>query len=197
MTSATNYEHQADRGPRKPGRLRSLPLNLTGAITGVLAFAVLAAGCGGSNGPSSPVASSGGPLAKALAYTRCMRSHGIRDFPDPTTPTGGGVTFHLNRSPGSDLNRNNPTFHAASQSCQTLSPAGQQAASAPTKQIAKEVRWARCLRSHGVPDFPDPNSSGAIDSAKFDPTSPAFQRASAACKSLEPSGPVAAAPGAP
>jgi len=125
-----------------------------------------------------------------------MRRHGVHDFPDPSTPSGGGVTFHLGGGPGSDLNRNNPTLEAASQACRTLLPGGQ-AGAASTTQIAEEVRWAECLRSHGVPDFPDPNRSGAIDSAKLNPASPAFQRANAACKSLQPSGPVAAAPGAP
>jgi hypothetical protein len=198
MPSDSNHEHHAGRVPRRAGRRRSRLLKQTAAMmTGVLALAVLAAGCGSSNGPSSSTASSRGPLATALAYTRCMRSHGIHDFPDPTTPPGGGVTFQFNGGAGSDLNQNDPTFQAASQACRTLSPGGQHAPTAPTGQTAEEVKWAHCLRSHGVPGFPDPNSSGAIDSAKFDPTSAAFQKASAACKSLQPSGPVAAAPGAP
>jgi hypothetical protein len=197
MSSDSNHEHQAGHVPRGAGRRRSRPLKRTAAMTGALALTVLAAGCGSSNSASSSTASSGGPLATALAYTRCMRSHGIHDFPDPTMPAGGGVTFQLNRGAGSDLNQNDPTFQAASQACRTLSPGGQQAPTAPTRQIAEEVKWAHCLRSHGVPGFPDPNSNGAIDSAKFDPSSPAFQKASAACKSLQPSGPVAAVPGAP
>ncbi|MHB1861289.1 MAG: hypothetical protein ACYCUM_14575, partial [Solirubrobacteraceae bacterium] len=51
--------------------------------------------------------------------------------------------------------------------------------------------------SQNQASFNNPNSEGAIDSAKFDPTSPAFQKASAACTSQQPSGPVTAAPGAP
>jgi hypothetical protein len=197
MTSAPNHEDHAEHVPRGPGRRPSLPINRTAATAALLGLAFFAAGCGGSNSPSSSTTSSGGPLTVALTYARCMRSHGIHDFPDPTTPPGGGASFQVNGGPGSDLNRNNPTFRTASQACRTLSPRGQQAPAASTKQIAEEVRWARCLRSHGVPGFPDPNSNGAIDSAKFDPASPAFQRASAACKSLQPSGPVAAVPGAP
>jgi hypothetical protein len=197
MTKALNHEYDAEHLPREPGRRRSLSFKRMAAMTGALVLTVLTAGCGSSNGPSSSTASSGGPLVRALAYTRCMRRHGIHDFPDPTTPPGGGVTFQFNGGAGSDLNQNDPTFQAASQACRTLSPGGQQAPTAPTRQIAEEVTWARCLRSHGVPGFPDPNSSGAIDSAKFDPTSAAFQRASAACKSLQPSGAVSAVPGAP
>jgi hypothetical protein len=162
-------------------------------MTGSLGLAVLAAGCGGSKAPD--VAGSGSSKAQALAYSRCMRSHGVSDFPDPTTPAGGGVAFQINGGPGSDLNQSNPTFKAASQACRGLLPGGQQPATAPSPNIAAELTWARCLRSHGVPSFPDPNNQGAFDSSKFDPTSPAFQSASNACKSLQPTGAVSAVPG--
>jgi hypothetical protein len=191
MTSACNDRHDAEHVPRGPDQRLPGPRKRTAAMTGALALTVLVAGCGSSNAPSSVSALSGGPQAKALAYTRCMRNHGVQAFPDPTTPPGGGATFQIN------LNQNTPTFKAASQACRTLLPGGQQAPTMSAQQIAAEVKWAQCLRSHGVPGFPDPNSEGAIDSAKFDPTSPAFQKASAACTSLQPSGPVSAVPGAP
>lgn len=197
MPNRAIHRQYTEHIPPGPGRRRSSAPKRTAAMTGALALAVLATGCGSSNGPSSSTTSSREPLAMALAYTHCMRSHGIHDFPDPTTPAGGGVTFQVNGGPGSDLNQNNPTFQTARQACRTPLPGGQQAPTATTKQIAEELGWARCLRSHGVPGFPDPDSNGAIDSAKFDPTSPAFQRASADCKALQPSGPIAAAPGAP
>jgi hypothetical protein len=170
---------------------------MAAAITSAVALAVLATGCGSSTPGNSVMTSSRGQLAMAVAYTRCMRANGIHDFPDPTTPPGGGVAFRINGGPGSDLNQNNPTFRTAGRACRKFSPARQQAPAASTEQIAEEIRWARCLRSHGVPGFPDPNSNGAIDSAKFDPTSPSFQRASTACESRQPSGPIVAVPGAP
>ena len=144
-------------------------------MTALLGLALLTAGCGGSNGPS--VAGSGSNKAQFVAYAQCMRSHRVSDFPDPTTPPGGGVAFSIHAGPGSDLNRTNPTFKAANQACRTLLPGGQQAPTQSSPKIAAEVTWARCLRSHGVPSFPDPNSQGAFDSSKFDPTSPAFQTA--------------------
>ncbi len=170
-------------------------MRLTVAIAAVLGFAVIAAGCGGTNQPGN--AGSGSTKAQFLAYSRCMRSHGVLDFPDPTTPAGGGVAFSIDGGPGSDLNPNNPKFKAANRGCQPLLPAGVQSATPASPKVAAEVRWARCLRSHGVPSFPDPNKQGAFDSAKFDSSSPAFQTASEACKSLQPSGAVAAAPGQP
>src|SRR5579863_1798051 len=134
-------------------------------FVGTLALLVLlAAGCGGSKSPGA--AGGGSPslvMAKFEAYATCMRSHGIPDFPDATTSPGGGVSFQINGGPGSDLNRNNPTFKAANQACQSLLPSGgSQAPAASPQKIAAEVKWAQCMRSHGLPNFPDPNSQGAF-----------------------------------
>ena len=124
-----------------------------------------------------------------------MRGHGVSDFPDPTTLPGGGFAFQMDAGPGSDLNHNDPTFKAANQACRVLGPGGNRSTAPPSADIAAELSWARCLRSHGVPSFPDPNSQGAFDSSKFDDTSPAFHTASKACKSTEPTGPVSAVAG--
>jgi hypothetical protein len=48
-----------------------------------------------------------------LAFSACMRAHGIKDFPDPN---GGGI--RLSGTPGSDLNPNNPQFQTAQAACQ-------------------------------------------------------------------------------
>jgi hypothetical protein len=193
MTSTSNDEEHAERVSRGPGRHRSLAITWTVATAAVLGLAVLAAGCGGSNSPSA--AGSRSNRAQFLAYARCMRSHGVSDFPDPTTPPGGGVAFSIQGGPSSDLNRNNPTFKAADRACRALLASGQQAQTPSAPNITAGVRWARCLRSHGVASFPDPNSQGAFDSSKFDPSSPAFQTSSKACKDQQPSGAVSAVPG--
>ena len=48
-----------------------------------------------------------------LAFSACMRAHGLKDFPDPSN---GGL--QIQSSPGSDLNPSNPTFQKAQQACQ-------------------------------------------------------------------------------
>jgi hypothetical protein len=125
-----------------------------------------------------------------------MRNHGIPDFPDPTTSPGGGVSFQINGGPGSDLNHNDAKFMAAGKACRALLPgAGQAQAPLSPKKITAEVIWARCMRSHGLPGFPDPNSQGAFDSSKFHENSPTFQTASKTCKSQQPTGPTPVVPG--
>jgi hypothetical protein len=117
-----------------------------------------------------------------------MRSHGVSGFPDPTVQ-GGSVTFQ------GSFNQNSPTYQTAAKACQSLMPGGQQGSPVSAQHLAAEVKWAQCIRSHGVPAFPDPNALGEFDSSKYDPTSSIFQTASQACKSRQPSGSVGAVPG--
>lgn len=192
MGSATDQQRQAEQVLRGPGRRGSLL-----ALAALIGLAAMAAGCGGS---PSPGASGGGEhpsvLARFDAYATCMRRHGIQDFPDPTTSPGGGVAFQINGGPGSDLGRANPRFVAAGKACRGLLPGGGTApAPLSAQRIAGEVTWARCMRAHGLPGFPDPNSQGAFDSSRFDESSPAFQTASNACKSRQPTGPTPVVPG--
>ena len=68
--------------------------------------------------------------------------------------------------------------------------AGTGTATGPTDNHAADstaLRYANCLRTHGVPSFPDPTfpaSGGALIGAPptaFNGGSPAFKRAMAAC----------------
>jgi hypothetical protein len=52
-----------------------------------------------------------------LAFSTCMRAHGLKDFPDPSS---GGLRIHV--QPGSDLDPNNSTFRNAQQACKGLLP---------------------------------------------------------------------------
>ena len=50
------------------------------------------------------------------------------------------------------------------------------------------VAFAECMRAHGMPNFPNPGNGSAFGppGSGVDPTSPQFQRALEACKSLAP-----------
>lgn len=52
-----------------------------------------------------------------LQLSMCMRSHGIKDFPDPS---GGGLSVRIH--PGSDLDPSNPRFKSAQDACQKYLP---------------------------------------------------------------------------
>jgi hypothetical protein len=67
-------------------------------------------------------------------------------------------------------------------------------ASSPSKVMSAALGYANCMRSHGVPDFPDPNSQGEFQLrpvrvehehttplADLVPSSPPFQGAERAC----------------
>jgi hypothetical protein len=85
-----------------------------------------------------------------------MRANGVPDFPDPSA--GGGAPFPI----AAGANPAAPAFRAAQAKCQKLGglPAIFGSTTHPTAQtLAKLVKIARCMRAHGVPQFPDPRTS--------------------------------------
>jgi hypothetical protein len=190
-----------------PPRTRLLVAAL---LSGVLALA----GCGGSSSPTiahlssgkgAPAANSGGggssPKSGAsleqamLAYAKCMRSNGVPNFPDPTA----GGSFLV----GAEMDRSSPAFKAAQAKCHKLMPGGGigSGPSPSAQTLMHYLKVARCMRQHGVYDFPDPRTSvpsnpfgsgggGVISDIEgvilvfpstIDQQSPVFMRASAAC----------------
>jgi hypothetical protein len=140
---AMNNDIGGNRGPRRAAFL---------AV--VAAVAVLAAACGGSTSSSSADAGVSAAYRQALAYSQCMRTHGVPDFPDPNA---NGTTVI---SPSSPINSSSGQFQAASNACQNLQPGGDATPPAQTPQeLAQSLRLAQCMRTHGVPDFPDPGSA--------------------------------------
>ncbi|MGH2883751.1 MAG: hypothetical protein ACRDPA_13830, partial [Solirubrobacteraceae bacterium] len=108
------------------------------------------AGCG-FTGSSSEAASSGGPPSPAvtsafLKFARCMRSHGVPNFPDP------GSTGGIQLTPGSGLNPASPAFQSAQGQCKKLLPGGGPKAAKAPPPSASDVRaaltWAQCVRKH-------------------------------------------------
>lgn len=116
---------------------------------------VLAA-CGSSAGVGATNASAN----SAFALTRCMHSHGITNFPDPTTGPGG-QGFPITSQPGqaavtvAGITFSGPAFRAAEKACRLF---GGGTSPPPISESQKEAMLARarCMRQHGVPNFPDP-----------------------------------------
>jgi hypothetical protein len=56
----------------------------------------------------------------ALEFSKCMRAHGLPNFPDPTFTTGGGIGIKIQANGG--LNPNDPTFKKAQEACRGRLP---------------------------------------------------------------------------
>jgi hypothetical protein len=171
--------------------------SVTAAAIATAGLALLVAACGGSPGAhvaqlgssTTQSSSSSPPAASAqqngqLGFARCMRSHGVPNYPDPSR--SGLVKESLQQ-----LGVSSSRFQSASSDCNHLLPNG---GSGPTPTQVQQVkaqgrRFAQCVRSHGVPTFPDPGSDGRIsDPASFgiDQGAPKFQAANQACRRDRP-----------
>lgn len=126
--------------PGRSGPRRAL------ALAALAATALLVAACGGN---SPPGATGSTQYQKALAFSKCMRAHGALGFPDPTSQGTITVTQAL---------LNNPQIHSAAPSCKNLLPRGavQIPAGLQRKLETQALQYTACMRSHGVPNFPDP-----------------------------------------
>jgi len=152
------------------------------SVTGV---ALAAAACGGSSGANvaqvGTTNSANTPhLHDPQAFSACMRSHGVATFPDPDS----SGTIHVPSSID-DL----PTAKAAYHACRNLAPSeGSITGQGPAMQQNQLLAFAKCMRSHSVPAFPDPQAvNGHLNipdtHGQIDPSSPIVAAAMAACRS--------------
>lgn len=143
------------------------------------------ANLGPSKGPSGSTSRSAG--GSALAYSQCMRAHGVPAFPDP----GPNGELRLQAGPGTGIDPNSSTFKAAERACQSLRPTV--SAEQQHKSYEAELKFSKCMRAHGVTQFPDPQPDGRMQiQAKpgtgLDPQSSLFQAAQRACQKYLPGG---------
>jgi hypothetical protein len=177
---------QPASGPRG-GHRHILSISLA-----ALGCAAIVAGCGGSSPSDATGATTTAGKPSQFALSKCMRSHGVPNFPDPTAgPGGGGLSIRESVGGGGTLTVNGvtmsgPAFQSAKKACKQYLPGG---GGPPPPLTASQKRQvlalAHCMRTHGVPNFPDPNFAGGGIKSQLptgvDPQSPAFQKAVAAC----------------
>lgn len=176
-----------ERGRNRLRRASIVAASLSG-------LSLLAVGCGGSSSSSGvahvgSTTSTGSKPRSGISFSKCMRSHGVPLFPDPNSK--GRI------SPGRGIDANSPLFRAAQNACRSLLPKGGSFSAGGThlspQQQAQMLRYARCMRSHGLPKFPDPSSHGsALEPDQVDLDSPQFKSADQACRSLRPKLPAGA-----
>ena len=183
----------------------------------LVSAALLLAGCGGGSsssgiarlssntsgssaadgaGKSATSESSASAQQKMVAYSQCMRTHGVAEFPEPTE---GHLLIHSANHNGhvTGVNPQSPRFQAAQKVCGKLLPnGGAPSAAEQAKAQESALKFSQCMRTHGVPNFPDPTFAGGAVRMKlktggangFDPESPRFRGAQKACQSIAPGG---------
>jgi hypothetical protein len=181
-------------------------LRIVATVIATVALTLLAAACG--DGPAS-TASGGSPDAggtasslSAVAYSSCMRSHGVPNYPDP------GDGGQLPKASAQQLGVSSSRLQVAEQACQQLYPTDggsfqqliqecETTGDCPQAVVQRALNvmreYAQCMRSHGVPNFPDPtidsggrpffNVSGAGISHQYT-HSPQFAAQDAECERL-------------
>jgi hypothetical protein len=125
--------------------------------------ALISAGCG-SNAPSKTGTASSGAKTKltardkAVKFSECIRAHGVSDFPDPDAKNQ--FQYGVSVSPA--------VWKQATTACKDLQPPGTLSSKRTPKQQSASLRFAQCIRDHGVKDFPDPvNGEPMIDTYKI------------------------------
>jgi hypothetical protein len=185
-----NDSSSRGRGPRRPWLRRAA------ALAALALIALLATACGGGSSPAASATGGSTRQQAALAYARCMRAHGVPDFPDPDT----NGDFHLSDnqqgggSKGSGSNSVSSQETAADHVCHHLLAAGPQLNAAQNQHaLSQLVKYAQCMRAHGVPNFPDPHTTNGgigvpsgigFDMSGIDQNSPQYRSAEQACQSL-------------
>ena len=143
------------------------PSGTAAAAIATTVLALLTVACGGSNSPGAAGRGSPGNsiVTSAVAYSACMRSHGVPSYPDPGSdgnlPKGSAQAFGISNS----------QYQAAERACRHLLPSSDTGFTASLTQcletgdcphdvvqraLTEGLRFARCMRNQGVPNWPDP-----------------------------------------
>jgi hypothetical protein len=162
--------NDSTRVMRRSRRAWPRPARTAAAIIATAALAWLAAACSpssaGSGGPPDARGSANSP--SAVGYSHCMRSHGVPNYPDPDS---SGV---LPKVSAQEVGVSSSQLQEARRACQNLLPNTGGALTAnslrqceltgdcPQALVQQALndgrKFARCMRSHGVPNWPDPTT---------------------------------------
>jgi hypothetical protein len=143
---------------------------------------LLAVACGSS---PAPAASLGQALyARELTYSRCMRWHGVPDFPILKQGPRGSL-IHPVSPPSGMLTA--PGYDAAFRACLKLAVIGGGSPARYRALALKGLQQSECMRAHGITGYPSPGAlDGGLHEPDFtaiglDPHTLQFQAAGRAC----------------
>jgi hypothetical protein len=123
-------------------------------LTALAVVALIGTGCAnGSAGNGNTHTKQSTARAQGVKFAQCMRHHGVSQFPDPDASGELTVDAVVN---GSSLDPNGPAWKAAIRACKNLQPPGFTGHKRSGGQQRGAIKFAQCIRGHGVQDFPDP-----------------------------------------
>ena len=170
---------------------------------GVVSLASPSGSPGESAAPAAPV----DPEEAMLAFTKCMKEHGVDiQVAQIVDGSSGGVQVGGGPDAGTEVQPVQPgngefdpkVMEEADKACRDLLPAsgmGDPNATMDPAQADQILKFAQCMRDHDV-DFPDPQFSGnsvtiqmgGDGEGAIDPDSKVYQDARAACGEEMPGG---------
>lgn len=129
----------------------------------------------------------GNPTQLLDEWASCVRAHGDPNQADPTIDAN--KVIHITFPPGANDNGPVSIGKGSNNPCDAYLTAASTAlrGGKPLERPdpAKLEKFSECMRSHGVPDFPDPNGGGLSiqvhPGSDLSPQSPTFQNASKLC----------------
>jgi hypothetical protein len=118
-----------------------------------------------------------------------MRSHGIPDFPDPDS------SGQISKEEILQLGVSASVLKTAQRACMRLWPYQAPAQAQQRQQLTGDLKFAQCMRSHGLPNFPDPTTGPdgpyfalSVSKDGFDPHSPQILAKAHECLHVLPAG---------
>jgi hypothetical protein len=141
----------------RPRRAWPPAARIAAIIITTATLALPLAACGGPAGSPAAGGSASSPatnLQKAVAFSRCVRDRGVPNWPDPTS------SGQIAKESARQLGVSNAQLQVALNACQHLLPNTGNIDDNPAalNQWWSQLRqFARCMRSHGVPNWPDPS----------------------------------------
>jgi len=144
----------------------------TSAVLLTALLAIGPAGCtaGGRSASADPSASAATDRHQLLAlgqqWVQCLRSHGLTRMPDAQLSADGYLEFVA--QPGYDWKNELRQHKTVISACQSIEDSYPPNAFRPKQQysaddLRKLAEYAKCVRAHGIPAFPDPNPAGEFD----------------------------------
>lgn len=161
---------------------RGKPLLRTGiSAAAVAGLALLGTACGSSGSHQAAGGQTQSRYQAAVQYAQCMRANGDPSWPDPNS---NGMFGNNNGS----LDESSAAYKKANTACSKYQAGNNGPSTVQIQQdLATLLKYSRCMRTHGVKNYPDPtaDSTGvSISTSGIDKNSPQFQAAKQACSSL-------------